>query len=335
MADEKVSPFAGTIIDGRILRGKAAGYDGGIDYKQYGPISDLVNQMMKQYLEAVRVPGIPPEVVVNMAENIMDTAKPIRARLQPIFDRVYPPLEAVLPNDCRALTVKGQYYINWAWEARGRGLANRVTPQGWKDFAARLAVADDTLTAAWKLDPTNPGPPTKMLTVELGEDKDRDEMEKWFKRAMEADPDNFEACTSKMYYLEPKWHGNPEAMLEFGKQCFDDRNWHNGVALMLVSAHESLSKYASDAATYYKNETVWSDISTVYSAYLDAYPDNSFVRSKYAAFACTGEHWVEADALFKKLGDKADPTPFGTTAIMKLMRKQAADEAGKDAPAKP
>jgi len=48
-----------------------------------------------------------------------------------------------------------------------------------------------------------------------------------------------------------------------------------------------------------------------------------------------GEHWTEANELFKRLGDKADPEMFGTEAIMKQSQKEAAEHAGKDTAAKP
>ncbi len=233
-------------------------------------------------------------------------------------------MEATDPKDSDVLLIKGNFYINYAWEARGGGWANTVTPQGWRDFAARLATAEEALTRAWELDPTNAGPPTKMLTVALGEDKDRDEMEKWFQRAMDANPDNYDACTSKLYYLEPKWHGSPEAMLEFGHQCFDSQNWHGDVAFVLLDAHIALSKYQPDPKLYYRNEIVWSDFCTVYTAYLNAYPTDDQIRSKFAYYACLCGHWTEANDLFKKLGGNADPDVFGNAATLNDFKQRAA-----------
>jgi len=38
-------------------------------------------------------------------------------------------------------------------------------------------------------------------------------------RAMKLDTNSYAACRSKIYYLEPKWHGSPEEMIAFGRQC--------------------------------------------------------------------------------------------------------------------
>ena len=66
-------------------------------------------------------------------------------------------------------------------------------------------------------------------------------MEKWFKRAMDTDPDNLQACYNKMYYLEPKWHNDPAGMLEFGYQSLKSANWHTSDMPLLITegAHQA------------------------------------------------------------------------------------------------
>lgn len=322
----RVSPEGQVIIAGRVLRARAAGLDGGIDRKNWGPTGRVMERMLDAYTAAVQQSGIPPEQVISLAYNVMTTAGVAQFQMKPIFDRVDPALEKAAPNDSRTLNLKGWFYTKYAWEARGGGWANTVTPQGWKDFGDRLATANDLLTQAWQADPDNPDPPTNMLTVALGQDWPIADVQKWYQRAMDANPDNHQACTSMLYYLEPKWHGSPEAMLQFGRQCFETGNWHGDVAFMLVDAHVSIAKYADNEAQYYQNEAVWSDISTVYTAFLDAYPDNAVVRTKYARFSCLCGRWSEANDLFKKLGDNADPDVFGGAAAMQLLKDRAASE---------
>ena len=60
-----------------------------------------------------------------------------------------------------------------------------------------------------------------MIAVCLGQDSDRDRehMERWFRRAMEADPDNLQACRDKLYYLYPRWHGSHREMISFAREC--------------------------------------------------------------------------------------------------------------------
>ena len=94
-----------------------------------------------------------------------------------------------------------------AVQARGTGFANTVTEAGWEGHKKHLGIAEEALRASWDADPTDPEVATEMIRVCLGRSLPRDEMELWFKRAMEADGDYRNACAAKFQYLLPKWHG--------------------------------------------------------------------------------------------------------------------------------
>src|SRR4051794_9665318 len=144
------------------------------------------------------------------------------------------------------LTGKGMYYVVFAWDARGGGFAGTVTDKGWQGFRERIAVARDSLEQAWKLDPNNADAAAEMITVEMADSKGgRSGMEQWYSRAMKADPSCRAAATRKMTYLEPKWHGKPEAMLKFGRELLAGGNWDAGLPMLLVDAHWTLGSYAN------------------------------------------------------------------------------------------
>ncbi|MGB0580355.1 MAG: hypothetical protein ACPGVU_11685 [Limisphaerales bacterium] len=86
--------------------------------------------------------------------------------------------------------LKGQVYTDYAWEARGSDWAYRVTQQGWEEFFKRLSEAEKALVLAWYQRPDNWQPATYMITVELGQGRGRERMEKWFQRAMANYPAN-------------------------------------------------------------------------------------------------------------------------------------------------
>jgi hypothetical protein len=95
-------------------------------------------------------------------------------------------------------------------------------------------------------------------------------LEKWFWRAMDADNDNLDACNKKLLWLEPKWHGSPEEMLEFARTCRDTKNWSSGIPLLLAEAHHRLAGDLSEAKRfdYMSHPDVWQEIRGVYVEYL-------------------------------------------------------------------
>jgi len=172
--------------------------------------------------------------------------------------------------------------------------------------------------------------------VELGQGQGRDRMELWFKRATEADPDNNRAYQDKLYYLEPKWHGSPEEMLQFGRECVKQGRFFTKVPMVLESAHEALSHYTHGGwvkesdLNYYKNPAVWADLKSIYDGYLraDKGADLDYVRNRYAYLAWLCEAWDDADKMFTVIGDHPD-SRLWTAEKFNAARKEAAEKAGK------
>jgi tetratricopeptide (TPR) repeat protein len=246
-----------------------------------------------------------------------------------IFDWMYPPFEKAASGGIEPLVFRGYFYYKYAWDARGSGWANTVTPDGWQKMGERLNEAEAALTKAYELDPQRPEAATEMLSVELGQGKGRDAMEKWFQRAMTADPDNKAACHSKMYYLEPKWFGSPQEMIAFGLECRESRNWRGDLPFMLIEAHESVSKLGQDLPGYFALDHVWKDVQSVYEPFLAARPKNAWARSRYAYYASLGRHWDVASQQFRELGETAIASQFGGAEAMQEFRRQASENAPK------
>jgi hypothetical protein len=226
------------------------------------------------------------------------------------FDKVMPALDK--DPDARALRllVRGTFFIDYAWDARGSGPASTVTEDGWQKMKERLGEAAQALESAWDLAPDRPTPlnaliAAKMIAVEMGRGGARDKMETWFERAMKADGDNVLACQVKMNYLEPKWLGSREEMLAFGRQCLATGNWEGALPFVLVDAHHRLSKYVPEdrRPEYFKDPAVWEDFKAVFEPYLERFPDNSYARTAYLQAALRAGDLAVARRQVKLLGD--------------------------------
>jgi hypothetical protein len=278
--------------------------------------------------EAVKDKDMPASIALDLCTQVQECHRTPQSDRKTLFDKVNAELEQAAPGSSAVLTYQGVFYIRWAWDARGSGFANTVTQDGWQLFGQRLVMAETALEKAWELDPSNAEAATNMLTVELGQGKGRPRMEQWFKRALAADPDNMTACQHKLYYLEPKWHGSPEEMLEFGRECLKGGNWNAGFPFILVHAHEALSRYnRNDPDAYFKQPGVWPDIKSVYTPYLDMYPDATHQRSQLALYACRCGQWADANRQFVQLGDKIDLQVFQNQTNFDRLRKEAASKA--------
>lgn len=253
------------------------------------------------------------------------------APLEEAYAVIEKPLFERWPNAGWALALKGQFLVKYAWEARGNGLGDTVTDQGGRLFFERLVAAQGAFEKAWQLDPTLEEVPLGMLTVELGQGQGRERMELWFQRGMALNPTNAAPCRSKMYYLEPKWHGSVEAMLAFGRECVASEKWGGQVPLMLASAHETLAGYLRplERAAYWRRPEVWPDVKAAYERYFKLNPDAAIRwRHNYARYAYWCEQWEE---LNKQLGllSPVDYSFFGGREAYNAMVRRAKEHLGQ------
>jgi hypothetical protein len=247
----------------------------------------------------------------------------VKGETKSTFDKVLAAMEAEPRHTATTLIFEGSYYTQYAWEARGGGFANTVTPEGFKLMQERLVAASEALAKAYELNPNDADAPTKMMDVELGQGNGKDVLETWFKRAMKANPDNYQACMNKLYYLEPKWYGSPQEMLAFAHECRASNNWYAQLPTLLVDAHDRLSRYVPKPEEYFQSPGVWADIQSVYQPMLNAWPQNAWVRSKYTYYACICGQWGEARKQFDRLGDQADAKVFGDDSKMADLKEKA------------
>lgn len=251
----------------------------------------------------------------------------VRRNRQAGFDEVYAAYaKACPPDDPWPHVFNGNRQIKYAWEARGNGLADTVTDEGWRLFHERLNLADRELKRAWELDPTNAKAATAMISVELGLRGDRDEMEKWFGRALAADPDNFDACIVKLQFLLPRWHGSHEEMVAFGRECLAGQNWTGNLPYVLVRAHSDVAREMVEPQQYLAQPHVWDDIRSVHEGFLKAFPDApraAWHRNRLAKWACDCSQWDAAWEAFSRIGDNPDLTVFRSRALYNYYRRKA------------
>jgi hypothetical protein len=200
----------------------------------------------------------------------------------------------------KALT--GYFWIKRAWEARGGGYAHQVSEDQFRVFHKLLERAKKDLEDSWKLDSTHADAATHKITVAMGLNLPREEMETWFRRAMEADNDWYDAITHKMTYMQPKWHGSPDELVSFARSCFRTSNWEGRIATLPIEVHKTLAR--DQRSDYLRRPAVWADIREVFEEYLKKHPDARYARTYYALMAQECGDFAEARRQFDRLGDK-------------------------------
>ncbi len=251
---------------------------------------------------------MPAEEAFEMCDAALSSIKGSGIADYPAYIQAYQCIEKPIfqnwPDAYTTLLLKGEGYIQLAWAARGPGFANTVSDEGWKLFAERLAVAENALTNAWQLNPNDSRIADNMVEVEQGKD-DRDQLEIWFNRAITLNPNDYAVCSTKLNFLEPKWGGSKEEMLQFGHECVTNTQWGGNLPLILLDAHYFISYMftnQTDQENYWKQPEVWTDLDTAYKRFFEINPNATSRYYQYAWYAYKCEQWTKFVELIPKLG---------------------------------
>lgn len=185
----------------------------------------------------------------------------------------------------------GSTFIQWAWDARGSGLAHTVTDEGFALYHQRLRTAALKLEAAWQAEPTWATPATEMLTISRGLSYDREQMELWFRRAMDANPDNYIACMNKKEWLDPRWHGDAAERGAFLIQCAQAQNYFGMLHLVLEVPQQMWLRFENPEVLKKMTSPTayWFYVLTTNEMYLNHYPNDRWAMTRLAYLAMLNE----------------------------------------------
>ncbi len=307
------------------------------DQKTRDSAQVLVEEAMGLVPEVFADPRLPRQELVAALKLIGEVSEIVEGTRDSLRDRAMEIMEKSIQPKAAILTARGEIAIFDGWHARGDGFANTVTPEGWRILQERMAKGRENLNEAWALDPNDFEVARMQLDAETHDSHGRDAMEKWFDAATKIDPDDFRAYMGKLNWLEPKWHGSPDEMLAFGRECAATGRWSGCVPLVLVDAHWAIGRYggqgyppAPHKEYFQTNPKVWEEIKPIYDRYLKEQDASNFHRTRYAVIAAYSGHWKEANALFKSIpSDRRAMDVLYDNSALDALVKEATKEARK------
>jgi hypothetical protein len=124
---------------------------------------------------------------------------------------------------------------------------------------------------------------------------------------MDVDSCNLSACIKKLDFLA--WQDEPEEIVKFGREMYENGNWAGRVPETLHHAHwkvayRSAKRQFFPDRDYFKDPQVWNELHEYYEAQLARTPQNNILRTCYMLVAAWSEHWDIAAEQLKKLGNK-------------------------------
>jgi hypothetical protein len=283
--------------------------------------------------EIVKDKAVPDAVLELLAEKYWRLAVKYGETHLTTLDLLSGPWLKARPASAGPFALRTNVYIGYARELRGDRWTNILEGQKLEQAKERVETAREAAEEAYKRDVTDTWAPTAMIAGCNVIGADRAEMEKWYARVAEADPENFEACANKLLYLRDQV-GKAETVA-FGRECFKAGHFEGPAPLALVLAHELVAQAAESAEAakaYLESEEVWDDYAAVYGKFLALHRGDvweRYCRSRFARDACLAEKWKTALAQFQILGDKPSLGVFESMGSYNYWRRKAKRMAGE------
>jgi hypothetical protein len=215
-----------------------------------------------------------------------------------LHERIHENWDAAKPRSITASVAHAEFFIDYAWHARGGGYSNTVTKEGWRLFAERLAKAREFLEKSMNFEPKCPVWWRVCMTLAKGQGWSRDDFEKLFQDAKAFESQFWGYDVAKAEYLLPRWHGQPG---EWEYTLTLELNRPKGLGL------ETYSRVVSALRGYYKNifresHASWPQTRDGFELMRQRYPDSLEILSEYCQLACLADDRALARKLFDELG---------------------------------
>jgi len=200
--------------------------------------------------------------------------------------------------------LRGDALISLAWGARGSDWGYTVTEAGAKTMKARLIEAGHLIAETSHIFPDDPRLPAEMIIVEMGLQSGNGDvnMEEWFTRAVQANPDYCQAYAYKMNYLQPRWHGSAAKVATFGQECVATERWDANIPMLYI--HGLLGLEAQPR--FYQQDMIWKTAEETCLEYLRRYPKSIRARTQYLHLAALAEKSCVVKEQRKILGEDYD-----------------------------
>jgi hypothetical protein len=170
---------------------------------------------------------------------------------------------------------RGHLQMRLAWEARGSGYANTVTPEGWAAFAHHQQQAAQCFRAAHELQPGLPNAATEMISVAMAGHSAPGEDERfWFDRAVWAQIDYWPAYEKYIWSLRPRWGGSHSAMIRFGLECARTGRYDTAVPGYLLKVLVDIASELKDYQQVFRHPGVYEALREVLTSLAATQPEN-------------------------------------------------------------
>ncbi|MBC8289742.1 MAG: hypothetical protein H8E37_05440 [Planctomycetes bacterium] len=209
--------------------------------------------------------------------------------------------------------VRAEAFRALGWMARGTGMANSVSQEGWNGFRTNLKSAQALALQAWFTRPDLSEAATAMMDLAATNGAVAGyDLGFWVEQAVRADYTNPAPYRHMQWYGRPRWGGSHEQMLQFARQCLDGGRFDTNVPWEFHVTVQAIASEFRNRGEVYRRFELYDDYVKLLTGYARAEGPArvAYRESQLACVAFLAGRESEARSLLEKLGDSASATAF-------------------------
>jgi len=215
-------------------------------------------------------------------------------------DTIYQAWLDAKPDSVSAHIAYAQYYVNYAWHARGTGYADTVTAEGWRLMKQRLEKAFRLLGEARLLKEKDPFWGSVALTVALGQGWSEQVYADLMKDLHENHPGYWGYDVARAYSLLPRWYGEEG---DWEKYAEERSNIPDGLGDELY-ARIIIGQHGFFGSIFRESKASWPRTKNGLEILRKKYPDSVELLAFSAKISAIAMDRKTAQPLFEELGDR-------------------------------
>lgn len=200
-------------------------------------------------------------------------------------------------------------YIDAAWKARGTSYADKVSDVGWQGFRENISTAAKLLREAYPMHPEFPDAAHLMISVaQAGGTPENEPPRYWFDRAVAADFTDLESYQAYLPNLMPRWYGNLQQMLDFGRECLATDRYDTPVPALYMTILDMIGfELPDNPGAIFKKPRIYADTKKLMTrVFENQNVDVCWMQSRFACAAYWAGDQETARRFAMELGPRWD-----------------------------
>lgn len=231
------------------------------------------------------------------------------------------------PQSITAKVGLAEALINYGWDARGTGFADKVTDEGWELFEQRLMEANQVLLDARESRKGCPHWYVSMLRLGQYVGAPPETFDRLFAEAVNFEPDYYYYYRVKSMYLLPRWHGQPGDWEKFASESARRVGGEKGDILFFLIYSQMISMH--DLSFMKEHREAWPRLLAGFRALEKQFGESPTRLNEACLLAASSGDIGVAKELFKRIGDAPNFDIWRTAENFEMYRGWALNRANK------